>query len=466
MQLKNAPHLWSEFSVCTSAHTDDDMEIAPGASYGVDEQEPATENTFFDESGSNFNVVDGMWSFSCVSTHSAQKQQDSKLSKNIRERHIWCLGDFSDIENGCIKGPDLVSDVRDFQCTCGASWTYTNHVLGQTQLDRTLTVFTKRAPVQCRVLTRICTNNEGPCELKWDEGGSRCIHIVTRDTAAGDEISWAFVNLVLCSKITFSAFCKLKTQEYKEYNINLRSFMDPSVFIKWWFSWASFMKLEFRQTCPVCKFNPKQLACDGTKVGVGFRNIKFQEISQPDDEVNIKPTIHRRMTRCFLAQRPDVETALIKEAREHLHYISRLNEIPTPERLPVMELSNRNALLLSLLDESVKPVFVRFLDNMSLDERLVFANEVKMLASTAPVNSIIPYVYATSLADLTDHLAGDKLNEDGDVFFTRKMLEMREYAPEIRDLIATSMTSNISENGENYLPRDIILFIRYLIVCF
>ena len=41
-----------------------------------------------------------------------------------------------------------------------------------------------------------------------------------------------------------------------------------------------------------------------------------------------------------------------------------------------------------------------FLDNMSLDERLVFANVVKMLASTAPVNSLIPYVYATSLADL------------------------------------------------------------------
>ena len=223
------------------------------------------------------------------------------------------------------------------------------------------------------------------------------------------------------------------------------------------------MKIDPRQPCPVCKFNPQQLACDGTKIGVGFRNINFQEISQPDDEVNIKPTIHRRMTRCLLAQMPDVEAALIKEAREHLHYISRLNEIPIPEMLPVIELSNRNALLLSLLDESVKPVFVRFLDGMSLDERLVFANVVKMLASTAPVNSLIPYVYATSLADLTDHLAGDKFNEDGDVFFTRKMLEMREYAPEIRDLIATSMISNISENGDNYLPRDIILFIRYLI---
>ena len=65
MQLKNAPHLWSEFSVCTStsAHTDDDMEIDDEASSGVDEQEPAIEKTFFDDSESNFNVVDGLWSF-------------------------------------------------------------------------------------------------------------------------------------------------------------------------------------------------------------------------------------------------------------------------------------------------------------------------------------------------------------------------------------------------------------------
>jgi len=147
--------------------------------------------------------------FPCKYSFSTE-QQDSKLSKNVRERYIWCLSDFSNTENGCIKGPDLVSDVPDFQCNCGAGWTDTNHVLGQTLLDRTLTVFTKIAPVQCRVLTRICTNKEFPCKLKWDEGESRCIHVVTRDTAAGDEIGWAFVNLVLCSKITFSAFVNLK----------------------------------------------------------------------------------------------------------------------------------------------------------------------------------------------------------------------------------------------------------------
>ena len=74
------------------------------------------------------------------------------------------------------------------------------------------------------------------------------------------------------------------------------------------------MKIDFRQPCPLCKFNPKQLACDWTKIGVGCCNINFKEISQPNNEVNIEPTIHSRMTRCFVAQRPDVENALMKQA--------------------------------------------------------------------------------------------------------------------------------------------------------
>ena len=49
------------------------------------------------------------------------------------------------------------------------------------------------------------------------------------------------------------------------------------------------MKIDFRQPCPVCKFNPKQLTCDETRIEIDFRNINFQEISKLDDEVNIKP---------------------------------------------------------------------------------------------------------------------------------------------------------------------------------
>jgi hypothetical protein len=123
------------------------------------------------------------------------------------------------------------------------------------------------------------------------------------------------------------------------------------------------MKIDFRKPCPVCGFAPKQLACDGTKVGVGFRNANFEEISKPDDSNNILPTLHRRMTRCFLPDGPGTNKDKLKQASEHLHYISRviLNEIPQQEILPQEEQLNRNTLLLSLLCDSVQLVFRRFL---------------------------------------------------------------------------------------------------------
>ena len=71
--------------------------------------------------------------------------------------------------------------------------------------------------------------------------------------------------------------------------------MDPNTFIKWWLSWASSLKIVFRKPCPVCQFEPKQLACDGNKVGIGLRHAKFANISKQDNETLIEPTIHRRL---------------------------------------------------------------------------------------------------------------------------------------------------------------------------
>ncbi|CAC5425979.1 unnamed protein product [Mytilus coruscus] len=45
------------------------------------------------------------------------------------------------------------------------------------------------------------------------------------------------------------------------------------------------------------------------------------------------------------------------------------------------------------------------------------------------------------------------------------MYEMREYAPELRDLIASSMLSHANPQGNNFVPDDVITFIRYLIKC-
>ena len=50
-------------------------------------------------------------------------------------------------------------------------------------------------------------------------------------------------------------------------------------------------------------------------------------------------------------------------------------------------------------------------------------------------------------------------------FTTKGCLKSGKYAPELRDLIAASMDKNIDDNGENFVPQDIIRFLRYLISC-
>ena len=73
--------------------------------------------------------------------------------------------------------------------------------------------------------------------------------------------------------------------------------MDPNTFIKRWFSSASSLKIDLRKPCPVCQFERKQLACDGTKEGIGFRHANK---SEPDNENLIEPTIHRRLDVSYL----------------------------------------------------------------------------------------------------------------------------------------------------------------------
>ncbi|KAK3580837.1 hypothetical protein CHS0354_032892 [Potamilus streckersoni] len=142
------------------------------------------------------------------------------------------------------------------------------------------------------------------------------------------------------------------------------------------------------------------------------------------------------------------------------------NQFTTQEILPQEEQLNRTTLLLSLLCDSVQPVFKRFLAHMSEaentvpDENIAFANIVNMLSTRAPVITLIPHAYLDCLIELLDHITGKKVNNGGDLFFNRKM---HEYSPEIRDLIGTTMLGNINENGENCVRQDVVDFIRFLI---
>ena len=98
------------------------------------------------------------------------------------------------------------------------------------------------------------------------------------------------------------------------------------------------MKIDFRQSCDVCGFEPKRLCCDGTNIGVGFRHASFEEIESVDSEAHEHQTLRRRMSRCFLKKLSRNQNSSDMKNREMLDYLAReclgeltLQEILTPE---------------------------------------------------------------------------------------------------------------------------------------
>jgi hypothetical protein len=91
MELRNVPQNWMEFSNCLPLPIDTADDMQTEAIRDSIDVEMNIENQFTTVNDSNFNVDDGLWSFPCISTHSARKQQDSKFAKNIRERYIWII---------------------------------------------------------------------------------------------------------------------------------------------------------------------------------------------------------------------------------------------------------------------------------------------------------------------------------------------------------------------------------------
>ncbi|XP_052077946.1 uncharacterized protein LOC127715860 [Mytilus californianus] len=111
-------------------------------------------------------------------------------------------------------------------CPCGAGWTSNQQLNGVTTFSRVLTIYTKIAPVQCQVYSRSCANEESPCKKAWDEGDKECLHVVTRDTAAGDEIDHiSGLNINAAG----NGFYNRKMYEMREYAPELRDLIASSM---------------------------------------------------------------------------------------------------------------------------------------------------------------------------------------------------------------------------------------------
>ena len=141
-------------------------------------------------------------------------------------------------------------------------------------------------------------------------GRQDAIHILSSQTAAGDELGWDYINTVSVSETSFTAFCLLYSKRYMQKTVQ---FMSHQTFIEYIFSWMANFKIDFRETCNACNFNPSILACDGTKLGFSSRKSSISPIETPTCDVVIKPS-HKRTTRQFFSY-SDADTDVIKKQK-------------------------------------------------------------------------------------------------------------------------------------------------------
>ena len=160
----------------------------------------------------------------------------------------------------------------------------------------------------------------------------------------------------MSSRQTFTGFSKILNTWYIHSN-SLGRFLSPPVYIKWWFGWASNMKIDFRETCEICDASIDYLACNGTEIEMGIGKAFITAIEQRINTPQIKSP-SKRYERTFLNDNICALSQRWKEMNDHLLHLVKivLNELPTNEKLNAEISSSRNATLVSVFSEKAKPL--------------------------------------------------------------------------------------------------------------
>ena len=92
------------------------------------------------------------------------------------------------------------------------------------------------------------------------------------------------------------------------------------------FGWLSAFKIDFRKEIdPLCGYNPRVLACDGTHIKVSLRHLKLDKPVTKPDKADVSPWVHDKPERRMFHRKQD---------KDHVKYICRkiLNRIK-PEQI-------------------------------------------------------------------------------------------------------------------------------------
>ncbi|XP_041347204.1 uncharacterized protein LOC121367125 isoform X1 [Gigantopelta aegis] len=409
-----------------------------------------------------FDEESGLWQFESLSNHQPLEEGDPVLQAAMRHR-LSLLdglnGAQRDFEGNLWRdrsGPfSLYPPAIYGPCLCGAGYynAYTMPVGILSDVKYQTIVYTTNGPCRFEVKFRECLQRNHDCLIPYD-GSSHCLHFLSRNTAAGDEIGWDFVDRVLNTNITFSAYCTLMTNQYQRLYSLSAKFMSPQTFIAWWLSWASNFKVDFRVVCDICKYEPKYLACDGTKIGINFRHASVTPIEIPSTDVKVDPC-HRRNERAFIHYKQgDLDIAANIKCREHLLYLSKYHRglLKDDQKLPWNDQTDRTNLLVETVDRDCREIVKRFsLGEYSNLLQFKLAIVFAVLSSNSSLTSLIPYRYLTLTAFIITSLRNAV---DSDCDFVN---DLRQFSPELRDIVHFAL-----DNRESLL--EVLDFIEYLVL--
>jgi len=183
-----------------------------------------------------------------------------------------------------------------------AGWTNEQFPDGMLEPAWKTIVYSTHGAMEVNVMKRRCVNLA--CYRYYD-GCEDSLFLLSKSIAVGYELGWEYVEGVLRNKMTFSGFTKGVQDRYSRFTSPC-NFMAANTFIRWWFAWASAMRINFVEQCFSCGNDIKILACDGTKIGYTLKQANVRPIESPDDPTGlVHQTISRRFDRTLITNSID-----------------------------------------------------------------------------------------------------------------------------------------------------------------
>ena len=215
------------------------------------------------------------------------------------------------------------------------------------------------------------------------------------------------------------------------------------------------MRIDFREICNWCENGPGMLACDGTKVGLGFANASVKPFETLEDS-NIIPTRLTRNDHCYIVTPPRTEPKIYEMAKAHLRYVSLmiLNQICSADKLADDLLLARTNQLKDLLPAASLDLFKRMLcSDTSISQRKKMSWHFKELSYDCSLDTIIPLFITNRLLKFIADCKDQKLSTLNCLSFANEFYDINRG---VANLIGISVKIHCLP------PDDILDHLHYL----